>query len=61
MDSQRISTWWIKMPDLYWPDPDNMDKIKRRAEGLAKADVTAAMIFGTHFRWDWLPVSFPCV
>ena len=55
MDSQRISTWWIKMPDLYWPDPDNLDKIKRRAEGFAKADVTAAMIFGTHFRWDYIP------
>ena len=55
MDSQRISTWWIKMPDLYWPDPDNMDRIKRRAEGFAKANVSAAMIFGTHFRWDYIP------
>ena len=55
MDSQRISTWWIKMPDLYWPDPDNLDRIKRRAEGFAKANVSAAMIFGTHFRWDYIP------
>ena len=55
MDSQRITTWWIKMPDLYWPDPDNLDRIKRRAEGFAKANVSAAMIFGTHFRWDYIP------
>jgi hypothetical protein len=43
------------MPDLYWPDPDNLDRIKRRAEGFAKANVSAAMIFGTHFRWDYIP------
>jgi len=55
MDSQRISTWWIKLPDLDWPSPDNLDRIKRRAEGFAKADVTAAMIFGAHFRWDFMP------
>lgn len=58
MQPQRIATWWIQWNDLNWPDPDNLDAIKRRAEGLAKADVSAAMIFGTHFRWDWLPV-FP--
>lgn len=58
MERQRIATWWIDWNDLNWPDPDNLDKIKRRADGLAEADVTAAMIFGTHFRWDWMPV-FP--
>jgi len=58
MERNRIATWWITWDDLNWPDHDNMDKIKARAEGLAKANVTAAMLFGTHFRWDWLPV-FP--
>jgi len=58
MERHRIVTWWIYWNDLNWPDPDNMDKIKKRAEGFAKADVSAAMLFGTHFRWDWLPV-FP--
>ncbi|MBE6972749.1 MAG: hypothetical protein E7440_02570 [Ruminococcaceae bacterium] len=58
MEQQRMASWWIHWEDLNWPNPDNLDKIKARAEGLAKANVTAAMIFGTHFRWDWLPV-FP--
>lgn len=44
--------------DLNWPDMDNHDKIKRRAEGFARAGVSAAMFFGAHFRWDFLPV-FP--
>ena len=56
MERNRIATWWIHWRDLDWPNQDNMDKIKRRAEGLAKADVTAAMIFGAHFRWDYLPI-----
>lgn len=58
MERHRIASWWFHWPDLQWPDPDNLDKIKRKAEGFAKADVSAAMLFGAHFRWDWLPV-FP--
>ena len=54
----RIATWWFHWPDLMWPDSDNLDRIKARAEGYAKANVTAAMLFGAHFRWDFLPV-FP--
>ena len=58
MRPERIATWWIQWKDLDWPNADNMDGIKRRAEGFARADVTAAMLFGAHFRWDYLPV-FP--
>ena len=52
---KRIVSWWIKLPDLDWPNHDNHDRIKRRAEEIAKANATTAMIFGTHFRWDFLP------
>ncbi len=55
MNAERIATWWIRWEDLNWPDSDNYDKIKARAESLAKADVSAAMLFGTHFRWDYMP------
>ena len=58
MRPERIATWWIQWKDLDWPNADNMDGIKRRAEGFARADVTAAMLFGAHFRWDFLPI-FP--
>ena len=54
-EPKRIVTWWIKMADLNWPSHDGYDKIKRRAEDIAKANATTAMIFGTHFRWDFLP------
>ena len=54
-EKKRIVSWWIRWNDLNWPNGDNLDKIKRRAESMAKANVTTAMIFGTHFRWDYLP------
>ena len=53
--SHRMATWWMHWNDLNWPDGDNLDKIKARAEGFAKANVSAAMFFGAHFRWDFLP------
>ena len=52
---QRIASWWVRLPDLNWPNVDAHDKIKRRAEAMYKANVTTAMIFGAHFRWDFLP------
>ena len=58
LNHERMASWWLHWQDLRWPDPDNLDKIKLRAEGFAKANVTAAMLFGAHFRWDFLPV-FP--
>lgn len=60
MESNRMASWWIKWEDLNWPIPDNVEKVKRRAEEFAKADISAAIIFGTHFRWDFMPF-FPLV
>jgi len=54
-EPKRIASWWIRMEDLNWPSPDGLSKIRRRAESMAQANVTTAMIFGTHFRWDFLP------
>ena len=54
-ERKRIVSWWLRWNDLNWPSVDNLDKIKRRAEKIAEANATTAMIFGTHFRWDFLP------
>ncbi|MBQ9974693.1 MAG: hypothetical protein IJP02_07040 [Oscillospiraceae bacterium] len=55
MDKKRIASWWMGWEDLNWPNGDNLDRIKRRADAMAQANVTSAMIFGAHFRWDYLP------
>lgn len=54
-ERKRIATWWMKWEDLRWPNADNLSKIKARAEAMAKANITTAMFFGCHFRWDYLP------
>lgn len=54
-DHRRLVNWWIRLEDLNWPSPDNMDRVKRRAEKMAEANITSAVIFGCHFRWDYLP------
>lgn len=54
-ERKRIASWWVRWNDLNWPNGDNHDRIKERAEKMAKANITTAMIFGAHFRWDYLP------
>ena len=54
-ERRRHSFWFIRWQDLNWPNHDSMERIKRKAEGYAKANITTAMIYGCHFRWDYLP------
>ena len=52
---ERFVSWWIKWEDLNWPNADNLDRIRRRADLMAENSASAAIVFGAHFRWDWLP------
>ena len=52
---ERIINWWIDWNDLNWPSTDIKEKIKERAYKAAEANVSCAIIFGAHFRWDYLP------
>ena len=52
---ERLVSWWIKWEDLNWPNADNLECIRRRADLMAASSASAAIVFGTHFRWDWLP------
>ena len=47
---KRLINWWLTWEDFNWPSIDIQDKIKRRAEEAAKANVTMAVLFGAHFR-----------
>ena len=52
---RRIINWWLQWEDLNWPNADGLDRMKRRVEKAAQANVTTAITFGAHFRWDYLP------
>ncbi|MDN3656845.1 hypothetical protein QWZ08_14455 [Ferruginibacter paludis] len=49
----RSASWWTTMDDLQWPQKHVIDKIKRRAEGFAKAGIDTAIIFGFGLRFDF--------
>ena len=54
--SFRGCSYWITWEYLNWPDPDIEDTIKRRADANAAAGVNLVVVFGMHFRWDYLPI-----
>jgi hypothetical protein len=49
----RVASWWTTIEDLQWPQKHITDKIKRRAEGFAKAGIDTAVNFGFHIRFDF--------
>ncbi len=51
----RAASWWVSWRELEWPTIDNRDAIRRRADEFAAAGVNLAVIFGAHFRWDFMP------
>ena len=53
---KRIVSWWIEWDDLKWPDDDILKKIRIRADLMQKAQATTAIVFGAHFRWDFMPI-----
>ncbi|MDD5678188.1 MAG: hypothetical protein PHW60_09395 [Kiritimatiellae bacterium] len=51
----RIASWWLNKNDFYWPDYEVAEEIKRRAAYFAANGVNVVVIFGLHFRWDYVP------
>lgn len=49
----RAASWWCTIEDLQWSQKKIIDKIKRRAEGFAAAEIDTAINFGFHIRFDF--------
>ncbi len=52
----RAVSWWLTWDDLTWPNPELMDRIRRRADQCAANGVNCCLVFGAHFRWDFMPL-----
>ena len=52
----RAVSWWLTWDDLTWPNEALMDKIRRRADRCAASGVNCCILFGAHFRWDFMPL-----
>lgn len=51
----RALSWWVIWKDLEIGNNGVFDDIQRRADSFAAANADTAIIFGAHFRWDYLP------
>ena len=51
----RALSWWISWGDLEIGNSGIRDKILCRADEFAKSNADTAVLFGAHFRWDFLP------
>ena len=55
-ENYRAISWWINWEDLSWPNEDIADKFRYRADKAFASKVNMAVIFGAHFRWDFMPL-----
>lgn len=55
MKPKRIAAWWFALSDLDWPSPDGKEKIERYAKELSESNADTVILYGAHFRFDWLP------
>jgi hypothetical protein len=49
----RAASWWTTLDDILWPEKPVLDRIKRRADGFARAGIDTAINFGFHNRFDF--------
>lgn len=52
----RAVSWWLTWEDLTWPNEELMNKIRRRADSCSASGVNCCIVFGAHFRWDFMPL-----
>ena len=52
----RMCSWWLCWEDLSWPREPLKDKIRYRADRFKVNHIDTAVIFGAHFRWDFMPL-----
>ena len=53
-DVYRMASWWLLWEDLLFPEPGVEEKIVQRAKKFKAAGIDTIVVFGCHFRWDYI-------
>jgi hypothetical protein len=53
-DTYRMASWWLLWEDLLFPEPGIEGKVVQRAKKFKAAGIDTVVIFGCHFRWDYI-------
>ena len=52
----KMVSWWLTWEDMGWPDVELEQKWKNRAKTFSKQGVNTVVMFGFHFRWDYVGI-----
>lgn len=52
----NFASWWFSWDDLSWPNVALRQKWEQRAKIFSQAGINTVIVFGFHFRWDFLNV-----
>lgn len=50
----RMASWWMLWEDLLFPESGIEEKIIKRTKKFKAAGIDTIVIFGCHFRWDYI-------
>ena len=53
-NNYRMASWWFTWEDLLFPEPGVERKMEARAAKFADAGIDTVVVFGFHFRWDYI-------
>ncbi len=53
-DRYRMASWWLLWEDLLFPESGIEEKVVQRAKKFKTAGIDTVVIFGCHFRWDYI-------
>ena len=54
IERYRAASWWVTWEDLSYPDLGIEKKVQAKAAKFNEAGIDLAIIFGIHFRWDFI-------
>lgn len=50
----KMASWWLLWEDLLFPEAGIEEKIVQRVKKFKAAGIDTVVIFGCHFRWDYI-------
>jgi len=53
-NTYRMTSWWLLWEDLLFPEAGIEEKVVQRAKKIKAAGIDTIVIFGCHFRWDYI-------
>ena len=54
VNTYRMASWWLVWGDLIYPENGIEEKVLKRAKEFKASGIDTVIIYGSHFRWDYI-------